>query len=139
MKLAEEKKLTILVVDDEPAFQATLCEVLQEEGFIADGAGNGQIALDYLHSHIPPSLIVLDLMMPVMDGFKFLEEKQKDPKLQKIPTIMLTAGRISTIDIFREEVFGFLKKPFKLDLFLQLVNDAIENKLHKPPLLMRKG
>lgn len=120
------EKCDALVVDDEDSFQFTLREVLKAEGFVTHGCENGQTALEYLHSHPTPSLIILDLMMPILDGFGFIQEKLKDPKISKIPVILLTAGRASIDPVPPAAIYGFLRKPFKLDIFLAMVHGAIE-------------
>jgi len=80
----------ILVVDDDPDARARLRTVLQRNGWTVSEAGNGQEALD-LVAHAPPQLILLDLTMPVMDGFAFLHELRMRPGCSDIPVVVLTA------------------------------------------------
>ena len=80
----------ILVVDDDPDARARLRQVLTRNGWTVTEAGNGQEALDVV-VHAPPQLILLDLTMPVMDGFTFLHELRARPGCRDIPVVVLTA------------------------------------------------
>jgi CheY-like chemotaxis protein len=82
----------ILVVDDDRDIRDSLVELLTEHGFPALGAGNGVEALEILRtSASPPSLILLDLMMPVMDGRAFRERQLENPAWTAIPVIVISA------------------------------------------------
>jgi CheY-like chemotaxis protein len=82
----------ILVVDDDRDIRDSLVELLTEQGFPAIGAGNGVEALEILRtSGSPPSLILLDLMMPVMDGREFRERQLENPGWTGIPVIVISA------------------------------------------------
>ena len=80
----------ILVVDDDSEARARLRIVLERNGWTVSEAGNGQEALDVV-AHAPPQLILLDLTMPVMDGFTFLHELRERPGCADIPVVVLTA------------------------------------------------
>ena len=80
----------ILVVDDDPEARDRLRQVLTRNGWTVSEAGNGQEALDVV-AHAPPQLILLDLTMPVMDGFTFLHELRARPGCADIPVVVLTA------------------------------------------------
>lgn len=82
----------ILVVDDDRDIRDSLVEVLEDNGYRAIGAGNGREALDTLRATAEvPCLILLDLMMPVMDGREFREEQLKNPDWTGIPVIVISA------------------------------------------------
>jgi CheY-like chemotaxis protein len=82
----------ILVVDDDRDIRDSLIETLEDHGFRATGAGNGAEALDVLRKGTErPSLILLDLMMPVMDGREFREEQLKNPTWAEIPVVVISA------------------------------------------------
>jgi CheY-like chemotaxis protein len=82
----------ILVVDDDRDIRDSLIETLEDHGFRATGAANGAEALDVLRkSPERPSLILLDLMMPVMDGPEFREEQLKNPSWAEIPVVVISA------------------------------------------------
>jgi CheY-like chemotaxis protein len=82
----------VLVVDDDRDIRDTLIEMLEDQGHRATGAANGREALAVLEaSPQPPCLILLDLMMPVMDGRGFREEQLKHPAWAQIPVIVISA------------------------------------------------
>ena len=82
----------ILVVEDDKDLREGLCEALELEGYVAVCTENGQAALRYLATGARPCLILLDLMMPVMDGWTFRKEMMKDATLATIPVIVMTAA-----------------------------------------------
>jgi CheY-like chemotaxis protein len=81
----------VLVVEDDSDLRESLCMLLEMEGFLTAGAGNGLEALDYLSTQPPPCVILLDLMMPKMNGFEFRARQLADTVLAKVPTIILSA------------------------------------------------
>ena len=83
---------TVLVVDDDSAIRDSLSELLQDEGFQVATAENGQQALQFLRANNAPCLVLLDLMMPVMDGFEFIDQQRGDPTLAAIPVVVITAA-----------------------------------------------
>jgi CheY-like chemotaxis protein len=87
----------VLIVDDDSANRDILQRMLLREGWKAVTAENGLIALE-LATRTPPDLILLDLMMPVMDGFTFAAELRKNPSLQAIPIVVLTAKELTLED-----------------------------------------
>jgi CheY-like chemotaxis protein len=107
---------TVLVVDDDPEFRAVVGEVLSAEGCSVYEAANGREALDLL-SDLVPDLILLDLMMPVMNGWDFYAELQRDARFSKTEVAVLSA-------ISRLRPFGqirALNKPIDLGILLQLL------------------
>src|SRR4051794_28430872 len=87
--------LTILIIDDDPPILTGLSEFLQGEGYDVAIAGDGRAALDQLRRGLRPSVIILDLMMPVMDGWDFRHEQLNDAELREIPVIVITATGFS--------------------------------------------
>jgi CheY-like chemotaxis protein len=84
---------SVLIVDDDPDIREILAETLVDKGFDVATAANGLEALRILRSmSFPPSVILLDLMMPIMDGYGFLEQRRCDPTLASIPLAIVTAG-----------------------------------------------
>ena len=83
---------TILFVDDDPGLQRVMTKFLLLEGFTPVVAANGQEALDYLRGGGDAKVIVLDLRMPVMDGWAFRKEQRSDPGLAGIPVIVLSGA-----------------------------------------------
>ena len=100
------------VRQDDDAIASSLAEALREEGLKVATAANGREALQILRSGLRPSAIVLDLMMPVMDGWDFRVEQLRDPTLKDIPVVVITATGFSpeTIRMQFGKV-GLLQKP----------------------------
>ena len=108
--------VSVLVVDDERDIREAVSEVLVDEGYQVLGAGDGAEALEQSRAH-RPDVILLDLMMPGMNGWEFRAAQQADPDLGNIPVIVLSAlGRVSGLDAAE-----FLQKPFELDQLLTAV------------------
>ena len=84
------EKIKILVVDDEPDFCSIVQAQLEKEGFDVDVAYNGVEGLEKVHAS-PPDAIVLDVMMPEMDGYEVCKKLKADEKYIDIPIILLTA------------------------------------------------
>ncbi len=81
-----------MVVEDDTSTRTALCDFLKLEGYEVDSVSNGVEALDYVHSHRAPCLIILDLMMPRMDGWRFRSEQKKDPEPAKCPVVVVSAS-----------------------------------------------
>ena len=90
---------SILVVEDDLPTREALCRSLASMGYAAQVAVDGRSGLDWLTNHPAPSLILLDLMMPEMDGFEFLRELRQRPALVDIPVIVVTAKELTAEDI----------------------------------------
>jgi CheY-like chemotaxis protein len=85
---------TILIVEDDVDVREAYQDVLDQAGYNVVTAANGKLALDWLrHTDDHPDMIVLDLMMPVMDGWQFRQEMRKDETLKRIPVVVVTAHR----------------------------------------------
>ena len=113
----------VMVVEDDADIRETILEVLADNAVPAVGAENGADALDRLHdpARTKPCLILLDIMMPVMDGWGFRAAQQEDPELAGIPVIVLTAHAQGDRAAREMAVDGFLKKPFDLEALLGTV------------------
>jgi CheY-like chemotaxis protein len=81
----------VLIVDDDDDIRDVLSEILLRVGYAVEGARDGKSALEQLRTGPRPGVILLDLMMPVMDGATFYQERAKDPQLAAIPVIVLSA------------------------------------------------
>ena len=87
--VSENSEVTVLLVDDNPQNLKVLYETLKDKGYRLLIANEGEKALDLAHRH-QPEVILLDIMMPEMDGWEALAELKKDPDLAEIPVIMAT-------------------------------------------------
>jgi CheY-like chemotaxis protein len=109
----------VLIVEDDADLREMMAQLLSLEGFQTATAANGREALEYLHHSESPDVILLDLMMPVMDGWEFRRLQQADPALAAVPVIVLSAlDQNRTADVTAS---AFLKKPLDFDRLLQLV------------------
>ncbi|HEX2568751.1 MAG TPA: response regulator [Polyangia bacterium] len=111
----------ILIAEDDPDIREDLSEILRDLGYEVTTATNGAEALAALRSGPPPCLILLDLMMPVMNGWDFRHQQLADEALRGIPVIVLT-GVADLQRVRMLQVAGVLTKPFKLEPLL----DSIE-------------
>ena len=118
-------KRRILIIEDSPDTQSLLAEFLRGQGYIVDCASNGFEAFELLRApnNPLPRLILLDLMMPGMDGKKFRKEQQNDPNLIHIPVVVMTANGDCEAKSIEIGASGFLKKPF---LGLQVILNTID-------------
>jgi signal transduction histidine kinase/DNA-binding response OmpR family regulator len=96
---ASPNSASILVVEDDLPTRETLCRSVASMGYVAHVAVNGRSALDWLGNHPVPSLILLDLMMPEMDGFEFLQELRKRSAFVDVPVIVVTAKGLTAEDV----------------------------------------
>jgi CheY-like chemotaxis protein len=107
----------ILLVEDDEITRGAIKMVLEWEGYRVDCAANGQEALDYLHSHGRPALILLDVMMPVLDGEEFRRRQQRDPSLAQIPVVVVSALEAAA----RLDAAGHVRKPFQVEELLAAI------------------
>lgn len=108
----------ILVVDDDPDLSSSLAEVLHDEGYDVSCAHDGEEALRALRS-APPDAILLDLTMPVMDGWTFRERQRDDPDLAQIPTVVISAAYADAASVAGLGAAAFLAKPFDVTLLTE--------------------
>jgi CheY-like chemotaxis protein len=104
----------VLVVDDDGDIRDALKEILEDEGYAVGVAGNGAEALSVLRAGPRPNLVLLDLMMPVMNGWQFRAEQKRDPVLADIPVVVITADAHVGDKSSQIGAEGFLKKPIQL-------------------------
>jgi CheY-like chemotaxis protein len=113
---------SILVIEDDPSIMDNLQQILRIEGYQVHVAGNGQEALKVLVDiKAPPQLILLDLMMPVMNGFEFRSEQLKDPRFAPVPVVVMSARVGADKDSAEMKVSGLLTKPFEIERLLSVV------------------
>ena len=115
---------TVLVVDDEPQVVWMLRFSLEAEGYQTLAARDGRAALDEIRRHRPP-LMLLDIMMPVMDGWSVLEEIQTLPEEER-PRVVVVSSRTSVRDRDKATELGadaFVAKPFNIDDLLAVLRE----------------
>ena len=111
---------TVLIIEDDVDTRDMLARFLELEGYTVHAAANGRQALEMLKKDPSASVIVLDLMMPVMDGWEFRRRQIEDAHLKNIPTIVVSAsGRERMAQIPAD---GYLSKPVDMDELLSRVS-----------------
>jgi two-component system alkaline phosphatase synthesis response regulator PhoP/two-component system response regulator VicR len=128
------RKRKILVVDDQKHIVRLVQVTLERAGYEVACAYDGVEALEQVAKDLP-DMVVLDVMMPRMDGFEVLQRLQADPKLQTIPVIMLTA-KAQDADIFKgwsQGVSSYLVKPFNPRELLTFVQRIFQSLDEAPP------
>ena len=111
----------VLIVDDDPDLLEVTSFVIEAEGMAVETARNGEEALALLRTGRRPRLVLLDLMMPVMNGWEFLNEVAKDPLLREIPIVVLTAAKHVQVTGAVE----VLSKPMDLAALLRVVEHYV--------------
>jgi two-component system chemotaxis response regulator CheY len=113
----------VLVVDDEALIRGFLAIALEDEGYRVVTAGDGLEALEKARTE-PPDLIVLDLMMPHMNGWEFIDASRADPAMSQTPIIVVSAVHGGA----EAEVLGvhrFLAKPFDIDILVAAIGNLL--------------
>jgi CheY-like chemotaxis protein len=113
----------VLVVDDEPAVRQMFEDILSGEGSEVVSAVDGRAALDLLNDGTQPCVILLDLMMPRMNGWQFAEELHADPALRELPLAVVAANPRFKPDAERLGARRWLGKPIDIDELLATVDD----------------
>jgi CheY-like chemotaxis protein len=115
----------ILVVDDNHDIRELVREILEFEGYVVVTASNGKEALERLGGVDLPSLILLDLMMPTMNGWEFRAEQLKDLRLASIPLVVLTGDGNASEKARVLRATSYIMKPVHLDSLLVIVQGAV--------------
>lgn len=123
----------VLVVDDEVDAREILATLVGEWGYAAIRAADGREALDYLNSHPAPRMMILDLCMPGMDGWRLLEMMRDDGRLGEVPVALLS----SMIDCVRPEVLSATRWQFAKPVQTDELRAAIDEAGQLPPLKAR--
>jgi len=111
---------SVMIVEDDRDTREMLGRFLELEGFEVRTAANGQLALNSLQEQGGPNVILLDLMMPVMNGWQFREEQSRHPRFSRIPVVVLTAAGPRE-DIPAISADGWLSKPVDFDRLLATI------------------
>ena len=123
----------VLVVDDDPTLLRMIVSVLSREGYKVEEAKNGQEALRAMEAG-DVQLVVLDLMMPVMNGWQVLEARAANPALQRIPVVVVTANLGPDLGSALDKgICALLPKPFDLSALKAIISTCLEHP-HGPPV-----
>jgi len=112
----------VLLVEDDADLRESLIELLDSEGFDAVGAANGFEAVELLRQEPRPDLILLDLMMPVMNGWAFLKYRNEHPILSNVPVVVTTAWNEVPGEAEVIGVQGYLRKPLVPQEVVEIVH-----------------
>lgn len=113
--MREPHERMVLVVEDDVDVREALVEVLADHEFPSVEAANGKEALEKLKGGVRPCVILLDVMMPLMDGAEFRRHQRADPDLSAIPVVVLTAHANGSAAAAEMDAQGYLRKPVELD------------------------
>jgi CheY-like chemotaxis protein len=116
---------SVLIVEDDESIRLILKEILEDEGYEVFTAENGKVGIDFLKKFTRPCLILLDFMMPVMDGKEFMEAKRQDDLIAPIPVVLVSAFEDRSRDIGAQ---GFVKKPIDFDCLLKFLDKYCHRK-----------
>ena len=135
--MPEQPRATVMVVDDEPEIVTLLRFLLEKEGYAVTDANNGQVALEKLgldpsgvSTAALPDLMILDIMMPVMDGYMLNIRLQNDPRTRGIPILVLTAKGQKMRDLFEmaPNVAAYVQKPFDPKMLRELIAGILSSR-----------
>jgi CheY-like chemotaxis protein len=109
---------TVLVVDDEPVLRTIVREILHEEGYAVIEAADGRVMLEIV-AREHPDLVLMDVMMPGIDGREAYQQLRSNPEHRDVPVVMMSAGvRPIRLD---PSIAGFMAKPFDVTQLIELV------------------
>lgn len=119
----------VLIVDDEPDFCAMVKDYLQLRGGFEVEVANSGFAAGLTVARFRPAVILMDILIPDMDGFEVVKMLRQDPEMRGVPVIACTAHRDPPIEerVRREGFNGFLQKPVKLDTLLTAMEQALNS------------
>jgi CheY-like chemotaxis protein len=108
----------VMLVEDDPDIRDQMIDALTDSGYDIVTAENGVDALSRLRAGDDPRVILLDLMMPVMDGWTFRSEQLKEARLAEIPVVVISGSQGVAREAIRLGAAGYLKKPFTIEMLL---------------------
>lgn len=126
--MSEDLKKRVLIVEDDRGIREALSDLLASENYHVALAADGAQALEWLrlNKETLPHLIILDLMMPGMDGYQFRERQEVDPVFSRIPILLMTADGNVDIKMIKIGVKKAIRKPVEVDHLLRLVKELTE-------------
>ncbi len=119
---------SLFIVEDDEFIRSDLIELLLDEGYDVTAYKNGQEAWDALNARKKlPDLIILDFMMPLMDGYEFTEQLSRIPRFTPIPILVLSADARAKTKLSFPKIARYMKKPMDLDRFLVVVEELVSS------------
>jgi CheY-like chemotaxis protein len=116
----------ILVIEDNAFTRNIMTTVLECEGYPVVAAADGREALEQMRDGQPPALILLDLMMPTMNGWEFRQLQRQEPRLEAVPVVVVSAVADLEHNAASVEAAAYLQKPYEIDTLLDLVRRLLE-------------
>lgn len=113
----------ILLIEDDLDIRDSLVELLEDTGYSVHTATNGQEGLDTLREGPSPDLILLDLMMPIKDGFAFRNEQLSMPEYAEIPVVIMSADGHIKEKTLQTQCAAYVRKPLEIDQFLRIISE----------------
>ncbi len=124
--------MKVLLVEDDPVLRAVLKQFFTLKGHEATEAEDGEQGLKLLSGETDPDVIVTDIMMPKMNGYEMIEAIRSYPKLQRIPIIIITAGKIDPEKYAASGASDIYQKPIPMQQLLERA-EALVNQAHPNP------
>jgi DNA-binding NarL/FixJ family response regulator len=123
----------LLLVDDEPGLREAVQAYLEESDFTVKTAGTAQSAWEILDNYVP-DLVITDIMMPQVDGYKFLKQLREDPRFRKLPVVFLTARGMTKdrIQGYDAGCNAYLSKPFDPEELVSIVKNLLKRETGNP-------
>ena len=123
----------ILIVDDDPDMASVLGQLLESSGYKVSAVMDGEAALQFLEKSFP-DLVVADVMLPKMDGWKLCKKIKEDERTRAIPVLIVTgkSEEMDEIMSYESGADGFIRKPFKNDEFVAAVENLLNGTSRKP-------
>lgn len=126
-------RFKILVIDDDQAILDLVADVLEAEAYTVLRASSGRMGIGLATSE-HPDLILVDLMMPEMDGVAVVQALKADPSTRRVPVVALTGAMSSVAEpLMRAGCIGYIPKPFDLDTFCRLIAEFIKVTVARRP------
>ena len=119
----------ILIVDDDPAIRDVVSDILEMSDYCVETACNGAEALDRIRDD-RPAAVLLDLMMPVMDGWEFLREYKDEAPAAPVPVVIMSAAQDASQAVDKLGAQAFLAKPFEIETILAIVGRVATDARH---------
>src|SRR5262249_17190482 len=129
---AEPSRKTLLIVEDNAIAREGLAVVLRREGYNVVTVANGQEALDYLRKPPPPDLILLDMLLPVLDGWHFLERLKANKTVAAAPVIVTTGTILTREWATAHGCAGFVRKPIECETLMAEIHRCLGDEKGKP-------
>jgi DNA-binding response OmpR family regulator len=115
--------MSVLVIEDDDDVTRCIGQILKEEGFVVHAFGHADVALTWMKANPLPTLIILDLGLPGMDGAAFRVRQRRDPRLAVVPVIIISARIDIAAEAQRLHAADFVQKPFSLEELLHVVQN----------------